>query len=120
MTADAVYSQNEEYFRDYDETAEALHHNEQLIQQQREERKMAWEPKNNKIGIFKNKFKNKEKDPTLTGRGLVGGIEYKVAGWKNIDKNGDPYISLSFTIPQDSGQRYAPAPAPTTDEDFPF
>jgi len=122
MSADQVYSQHEEFFRNYDETAEALHHNEQLIQQQREERKMAWEPMDNYISIFKNKYKTEAKHPYLTGKGLVGGVQYKVAAWKKVsEETGETFLNLKFELPKDKGSSYSkPQPEPTTDEDFPF
>ena len=121
MSADHVYSQNEEFFRDYDEAAEALHHNDQLIQQQREERKMPFEPRDNSVALFKNDYKKKEKDPDMTGNGLVGGTEYEVAAWNNVSKKGVEYLGLQFKLPQDKGSSYSkPQPKPEPEEDFPF
>jgi len=42
--------------------------------------------------IFKNKFKNKEKQPDYVGSVRVNGVEYKLAGWKKEDKK-DPKSS---------------------------
>jgi len=121
MSADHVYSQNEEFFRDYDEAAGAAHHNEQLIQQQREERKMAYEPKDNSIALFKNDYRKKETDPEMTGKGLIGGVEYKVAAWKNVSKSGKTYLGLKFSLPRDMGSSYPRSePEPQPEEDFPF
>ena len=124
MSADHVYSQNEEFFRDYDEAAQAAHHNEQLIQQQREERKMAYEPQDNRIGLFKNDYRKKDGDPIMTGKGLVGGIEYEIAAWKNVSqKTGVEYLGLKFQLPKDKGSSYSkpqPKPQPEPEEDFPF
>jgi len=119
MSADHVYSQNEEFFRDYDDAAQAAHHNEQLIQQQREERKMAYEPKDNSLALFMNDKKSKDTDPLLTGKGLVNGTEYRVAAWKNISKAGKPYLGLKLELPQDKASSYS-KPQPTPEEDFPF
>ena len=111
---------NEQWLRDYDDAYEASHHNDLLTQQQLQERKkMAWEPKDNSISIFKNKYKSKDSDPLLTGNGLVGGEEWKVKAWKNEDKNGQPYFSLKFSKPQDSGQGYS-KPQKTADDEIPF
>jgi len=121
MSADHVYSQHEEFFRDYDEAAGAAHHNDQLIQQQREERKMPFEPKDNSVALFKNDYKNKEKEPDMKGKGLVGGTEYEVAAWNNVSKKGVEYLGLQFKLPQDKGSSYSkPQPKPQPEEDFPF
>jgi len=121
MSADHVYSQNEEFFRDYDDAAQAAHHNEQLIQQQREERKMAYEPKDNSIALFKNDYRKKETDPEMTGKGLIGGVEYRVAAWKNVSKSGKPYLGLKFSLPRDMGSSFPKSePEPQPEEDFPF
>ena len=121
MSADHVYSQNEEFFRDYDEAAGAAHHNEQLIQQQREERKMAYEPRDNSIALFKNDYRKKDDDPVMKGKGLVGGVEYEVAAWKNVSKKGVQYMGLKFQLPRDKGSSYSkPQPEPQPEEDFPF
>ena len=117
MSADHVYSQNEEWFQDYDEAAQAAHHNEQLTQQQREERKMAFEPKDNSLALFMNDKKSKDTEPMLTGKGLVNGTEYRVAAWKNVSKAGKPYLSIKLSLPQDNGSSYS---KPKQEEDFPF
>ena len=121
MSADHVYSQNEEFFRDYDDAAQAAHHNEQLIQQQREERKMAYEPRDNRISLFKNDYRKKDDDPVMKGKGLVGGVEYEVAARKNVSKKVVQYMGLKFQLPQDKGSSYSkPQPKPEPEEDFPF
>tara|TARA_R100000963_G_C4580229_1_gene61511 strand:+ start:67 stop:420 length:354 start_codon:yes stop_codon:yes gene_type:complete len=111
---------HEEWIKDYDDSSQLHHHNDLLNQQQLEERKkMEWEPKDNSINIFKNKYKNKDSDPLLTGNGLVDGKEWKVKAWKNEDKNGKSYFSLKFYEPQDSGQGYS-KPQKTADDEIPF
>ena len=113
-------SDEDGWMREYDDASGASHHNDLLTQQQQEERKkMAWEPKDNKIGIFKNKYKKTESEPALKGDGLIGGKHWEVAGWVNIDKNGNKYIALNFQPPRDKAEGYN-KPAPSHDEDFDF
>ena len=106
MSADHVYSQNEEFFRDYDDAAGAAHHNEQLIQQQREERKMAYEPKDDTITLFMNDKKENERHPLMTGKGLVEGKQFRAAAWKNTSKSGKSYMTIKLSLPQDSANGY--------------
>jgi len=113
-------SDEDGWMREYDDASGASHHNDLLTQQQQEERKkMAWEPQDNIIGIFKNKFKKTESDFAFKGDGLVNGKHWVVKGWINLDKNGSKYINLKFEPPQDKAQSYS-KPAPSHDEDFDF
>ena len=121
MTAEQVYQTNQEWLDDH-ENAQGWANEEQLIQQQREGRKMAYEPQDNRIGLFKNDYRKKDGDPIMTGKGLVGGIEYEIAAWKNVSqKTGVEYLGLKFQLPKDKGSSYSkPQPKPEPDEDFPF
>jgi hypothetical protein len=58
---------------------------------------MAYEQKPNQGAIFKNKRKEKESHPDLTGTIIIEAAgEYWVSGWKKADKNGDTFVSLSL------------------------
>ena len=114
-------SDEDGWMREFDDASGASHHNDLLNQQQQEERKkMAWEPKDNSINIFKNKYRSRDSAPLLDGKGLINGEEWKVKAWKNEDKNGQPYFSLKFSKPQDSGQGYSKPQKTADDEDFDF
>jgi len=120
VTPDMVYSEHEQWFKEYDDGLEALNHNEQLLQQRYEGRKMAYEPKDNTLNIFKNKFKNKENDPDFTGDALVGGKHWRALAWKNKDKNGNTYLGIKFKPPQESAQKFPTVSDVSKVEDDPF
>ncbi len=45
--------------------------------------------------LFKNTRKEKDTQPDLRGVVNAGGITYDLAAWKKMDKNGNPFYSLS-------------------------
>jgi len=47
--------------------------------------------------LFKNDRKRNDKDPSYKGQCQVDGTEYWLAAWVQKDRNGDSYMSLSFT-----------------------
>lgn len=48
--------------------------------------------------LFQNSERREgKKDPHYRGQCEIGGKEYWVSGWKKKSKNGDPYLSLSFS-----------------------
>jgi len=101
---------DESWLQDYNDTMQALNHNEELIQQRREERKMPYEQKDNSLNLFTNKFKKDgSREPDFTGDALVDGREWKASGWKNKDKNGNTYLGIQFKSPQDSAKRFPQA-----------
>ena len=97
---------DESWLQDYNDAMQALNHNEELIQQRREERKMPYEQKDNSLNLFTNKFKKNSDQPDFTGDALVDGKEWKASAWKNKDKNGNLYLGVSFRPPQDSAKRF--------------
>ena len=70
---------------------------------------MAYEQRDNSGIISKNKYKTLEKHPEISGKALVNGVEYRVAGWEKTGSQGKFY-SLLFTPNDQSGER---ASAPT-------
>ena len=114
MTAEQVYQTNQEWLDDH-ENAQGWANEEQLIQQQREGRKMAYEPQDDTITLWVNEKKESEKHPFMTGKGLVKGKEVRAAAWKNTSKSGNSYMSIKLSEPQDNGKRFE---KPKQDFDF--
>ena len=54
---------------------------------------MAFEPKDNTFAFFVNEKKEKENQPDYTGQGVAFGQKIKVAGWKQVSKAGNNYLS---------------------------
>jgi hypothetical protein len=57
---------------------------------------MAFERKDNSGAVFNNERKEKDTHPDRTGDAVIGGVPYWVNGWLKKDKNGKPFLSLSF------------------------
>lgn len=57
---------------------------------------MAYELKNNSFSLFLNDKRGNEKRPDFSGRGMVSGVEVKVAVWKRTSQNGVEYLSGSI------------------------
>jgi hypothetical protein len=71
--------------------------------------------------IFRNKRKEKENHPDRTGTCTIGGVEYWISGWMK-EKNGEPYMSLSFKPkeaqqPREREEARKPAPPGRFDSD---
>jgi len=93
---------------------------------------MAYERKPNTGTLWTNSKKESPKHPDMTGDSLINGKQYRIAGWfatddqgnKRLDRDGNPFMNLSFSLPD---PKYAkptattePATAEVTDEDLPF
>ena len=63
---------------------------------------MAYEQKANARSLFKVDEKESDRHPDYTGKVMVGGTEYRLAGWMRESKNGKRYLSLSFSVPEAS------------------
>ena len=59
---------------------------------------MAYEKRDMTFSVFKNKRKETDNHPDLTGTALVNGIEYWVSAWKKKDKNGDTWLSGALKL----------------------
>ena len=46
--------------------------------------------------LFKNENKKGEKSPDYTGKIMVNGAKYNIAGWKNKSKSGLNYIKIKI------------------------
>ncbi len=56
--------------------------------------------------LFPNSNTKNEKSPTVTGKCTIGGIEYRIAGWKRASLNtGKPFFSLVFESEADAQER---------------
>lgn len=53
--------------------------------------------KDNSDALFKNAKKETEKHPDYRGKCFIGGAKYYIASWIRESKNGNKYMSLSFT-----------------------
>ena len=84
---------------------------------------MAWETRENSGSMFKNTRKERETHADMTGEINVNGKLYWINGWRKVDRNGNPWLSLSVREKQPRGDV---APTPTgevkdiLDDDIPF
>lgn len=70
--------------------------------------------------LFKNSNKKTDRHPSLTGKALIDGTEYRISAWKNTPKDGgDPYYTLAFQIPETkSDASKKPAKSQSEEDDF--
>jgi hypothetical protein len=85
---------------------------------------MSYEQKDNSGSLFKNDRKETEKHPDRKGSGRIDGVDYWVSGWVKQDKNGNPWMSLSFQKKEQSRREQTPRHKPPTaeelDDEIPF
>lgn len=73
--------------------------------------------------LFPVKEKKNEKGPDVTGTATIGGVEYRIAGWRKSTKSdGSPFYSLRFEIPEGKSAKSAKSatkakPAPVADDE---
>lgn len=66
---------------------------------------MAYDP-NNSGDLGKNKNKEKEEHPELSGKCMVDGKPYWISGWvKTNRETGERFISVGFRPREDKGQK---------------
>ena len=99
----------EEWMQDYD-NAQTWANEEILNQRRREDKKMAYDQKDNEVTLWKQEKKS-EKSPSYSGKGLVNGKAVQAALWNH---KGETYLKLKFEEPRDQGSR------PTEESDIPF
>lgn len=51
----------------------------------------------NKGVLFTNKNKKQENSPDFTGKVNIGGVDYRLAGWKKTSQMGEGFLSLSVS-----------------------
>lgn len=66
---------------------------------------MRYEIRDNSGSLFKNKRKEKDSQPNATGRAMIGGVMFEVSAWTKIDRNGNPWQSLSFKQADEAARR---------------
>ena len=67
--------------------------------------------------LFRVRDKQNEKGPDLKGGLNLDGVEYELAVWERESKRGQPYFSISISLPRD---QVANAERPADDADIPF
>lgn len=75
----------------------------------------------NRGSLFNNDRKEQENHPDMTGTLNVGGVEYRISGWKRTSKGGQKYLSLSVREKTDMGTapaRQAEPPRQAKQDDF--
>ena len=91
-----------EWLEEEEGTMEAWFHQQQLEHEQslkRTKRMSSYEPNDNEVALFINERKQSERHPDMTGKGLVGGKEWRVAAWNNTSKGGKKYLKMKFSLP---------------------
>ena len=68
--------------------------------------------------LFPNDKKETDRHPNLKGVALIGGVEFWVSAWVNLDKNQKKYLSLKFQL--NEGQQSKVQKQLDTDDDIPF
>lgn len=64
----------------------------------------------------RNKEKRSDKSPDFKGRATIEGKQYWLSGWNREDRDGNPFVSLSFEPKLARDHQGAPAnPPPRTD-----
>ena len=52
--------------------------------------------------LFRNEYKQKPNQPDYTGNANINGDDYKIAAWKKTSKGGKQYLSLAYTLKEDT------------------
>jgi uncharacterized protein (DUF736 family) len=77
-----------------------------------------YEKRDNSGALFKNDKKgDNEKAPDYKGQGTIDGGDYWFAGWRKTSEKGTQYLSLAFTVKDETPQKRKPD---TANNDIPF
>lgn len=80
---------------------------------------MAYEIKDNTFSLFENDKKGNDKAPDYKGKGMVSGVQVKIAVWKRTSQSGIEYLSGSIEeVPQPDLPQ--PEPAKEVGDEIPF
>jgi hypothetical protein len=63
---------------------------------------MAYELREFQGSLFPNENKQSENSPNATGKALIGGTLYNLAAWTKTGASGVKYMSLKFSLPDDT------------------
>ena len=84
---------------------------------------MAYEIRENSGSMFKNDKKTADNHPNMTGKALIGGVEYWLSAWTKEGAKGK-WQSLSFKPVDEAKTKAAPAVVGSgfddMDDDIPF
>ena len=71
--------------------------------------------------VSKNRRKEKDNHPDITGQATINGVDYWLSGWSKTGSNG-PFYSLSFKLKEEKSSNRASAPASSglDDDEIPF
>lgn len=75
---------------------------------------------NNRGALFQNKEKKTTKSPDYSGQAEINNVKMLISGWRQTSSKGLPYISLSFSLPQDGAKPKAEKPTTSSVDDIPF
>jgi len=71
--------------------------------------------------LFPNKNKERgDTRPHFTGNIEVDDVKYSLAAWKNLSKDGNPYMSLKLSEWRDRSEQAETRPAQVDVDDIPF
>lgn len=86
-----------------------------------------YEMKDNSGTLFVNDKGDNDKRPDRTGDAMIDGVVYKMSGWINTSKAGQPYLSVKFSRKDDVVVSHEPKAKATEDmslaeleDDIPF
>jgi len=80
---------------------------------------MAWEHREGRASLFRNKQKKSEKQPDYRGDGMYNGEIVELAGWKNTTKNGEAFLNISIQ-PKQEREQQSSSSASVDPDDIPF
>lgn len=84
---------------------------------------MAYEQKDNTFTLFNNDKKGNEKAPDFKGKGLVSGVEVRIAVWQRKSASGIEYMagSIEEVVKPDLPEKPAePDKEVVVDDEIPF
>lgn len=72
----------------------------------------------NSGAIFKNKYKESDKHPDMTGPLNVDGVEYQIAAWSNENDRQGKYLSVKISKKEEKVAVGSTSSSGSTDEPF--
>jgi uncharacterized protein (DUF736 family) len=62
---------------------------------------MSEERRDNSGIVFRETERRSERSPDFRGKAMVGGVAYRVAGWRKRARNGEEFLSLAFSLDEE-------------------